>query len=401
MKTIPRRDFLKSTAWLSASLSMGACRLQSQSPTSESSEILASHVVKDAQVIPVKYRWPRFVGKNGRIDFHGQHKVSRACRLETDQGAVGLGFGTGNSAKEVALLLNKNLSHLVSVERGILTPALHGWDTALHDLMGVVLDKPIYQLLGGKGPEASPVYSGMIYLDELNEGNPNKNIDIILNNCQWDYDYGYRQLKVKIGRSGRWYPHDEGLAKDIEVVNEIHRAFSSKGVTLLVDSNNMYNLEDTLAFLKGVSGVPLLWVEEPFHENVEDGRKLRQWMDANGFAHTLYADGEAKPDHDVLMELSRSGRLDAYLSDIVGYGFTPWRKLMPKLKQLQVQASPHAWGSRQKTNITSHLAAGLGNVVTIEGVTCLSDEIDFGNYPIRDGLLHVSNAPGFGMKLLL
>ncbi len=386
---------------MGASAAMGGCGVRSSSATSDYGETLASHVIKDARVIRINYRWPRFVGKNGRIDFHGRDKVSIACKLETDQGAVGLGFGTRNSEKSADLLLNQNLSHLISVEQGILNPTLHGWDTALHDLMGVALDKPVYQLLGAEGPKASPVYSGMIYLDELNPGNPNKNIDIILNNCQWDYDYGYRQLKVKIGRSGRWYPHDEGLAKDIEVVNEIHRAFSAKGVTLLVDSNNMYSLEDTIAFLKGVSDVPLLWVEEPFHENVADGRKLKQWMNANGFVDTLYADGEAKPDHEVLLELSRSGQLDAYLSDIVGYGFTPWRNLMPKLKQMQVQASPHAWGSGQKTNFTSHLAAGLGNIVTIEGVTCFSEEIDFGDYRIKDGLLHVSEAPGFGMKLLL
>ena len=29
------------------------------------------------------------------------------------------------------------------------------------------------------------------------------------------------------------------------------------------------------------------------------------------------------------------------------------------------------------------------------------DEIDFGDYKIKDGKLHVSNKPGFGMKLLI
>jgi L-alanine-DL-glutamate epimerase-like enolase superfamily enzyme len=63
-------------------------------------------------------------------------------------------------------------------------------------------------------------------------------------------------------------------------------------------------------------------------------------------------------------------------------------------------ASPHAWGSRLKTHYAAHLSAGLGNVCTLEGVTCLSDEIDFGDYPIIDGKMRVSDEPGFGMKLL-
>ena len=54
-----------------------------------------------------------------------------------------------------------------------------------------------------------------------------------------------------------------------------------------------------------------------------------------------------------------------------------------------------------KTHYISHLAAGLGNVVTIEGVTCLSDEIDYGDYKIEQGKIKVSDRPGFGMNLLV
>ena len=49
----------------------------------------------------------------------------------------------------------------------------------------------------------------------------------------------------------------------------------------------------------------------------------------------------------------------------------------------------------------SHLAAGLESTAIIEGVTCISDDIDYGNYKIIDGKLNVSDDPGFGMKLLL
>jgi D-galactarolactone cycloisomerase len=47
-----------------------------------------------------------------------------------------------------------------------------------------------------------------------------------------------------------------------------------------------------------------------------------------------------------------------------------------------------------------HLAAAQGNIPTIEGITCFSDDIDYGNYDITDGLISVSDAPGFGMQLL-
>ncbi|MCK5278653.1 MAG: mandelate racemase/muconate lactonizing protein, partial [Cyclobacteriaceae bacterium] len=200
--------------------------------------------------------------------------------------------------------------------------------------------------------------------------------------------------------SGRWYPHDQGLSKDIEVVKLVHDAFKDKNVDILVDSNDMYNYQDTIDFLAGIGDIPIFWVEEPFAEDMENGQLLRKWMDNNGFSKTLYADGEANPDHDLCLEMANKDILDVYLPDVHGYGFTNWIKLMPELTKRKCLASPHAWGNMLKTHYISHLAAGLGNIVTIEGVTCVSDEIDFGDYKIINGKLRVSEDPGFGMKLL-
>jgi L-alanine-DL-glutamate epimerase-like enolase superfamily enzyme len=271
-------------------------------------------------------------------------------------------------------------------------------DLALHDLMGVILDKPVYKLLGARGTKNTPIYSGMIYFDELEpEDNP-AGIDKILENCQWDIDYGYQQLKVKIGRSGKWYPHDAGLKKDIEVVKLINKTFPD--ITLLVDSNDEYTLQDTIDFLDGIGDIPLLWVEEPFRENYEDGKKLRHWMNQNGFENTLYADGEANTDHELCMKMGKEGIMNAYLPDIRSFGFTRWRKLMPQLKKYKMLASPHSFGSMLKTHYNVHIAAACGNIVTIEGVTCISDDIDYGDYKIADGKIQVSDMPGFGMRLL-
>ena len=296
-------------------------------------------------------------------------------------------------------LEGKLVSELISPEKGMrqdLSPYL---DLPLHDLMGVILNKPVYELLGANGTKNTPIYSGMIYFDELDiEGNA-IGFDKLLGNCQWDIDYGYQQLKIKIGRNGKWYSQDEGLKLDIEVVKLIHKTFPD--IELLVDANNAYTLQDTQDFLRGIGDTPLLWMEEPFHENYEDGKKLRQWMDQNGFKDTLYADGEHKPNHDLCMKMGNEKIMNAYLSDIRDYGFTWWRNLMPQLAEHNMLASPHAFWDRLKTNYISHMAAGCGNVVTIEGVTCISDDIDYGDYKIKEGKIQVSEKPGFGMKLLM
>jgi L-alanine-DL-glutamate epimerase-like enolase superfamily enzyme len=87
------------------------------------------------------------------------------------------------------------------------------------------------------------------------------------------------------------------------------------------------------------------------------------------------------------------------LRDVCSFGFTAWRRLMPQLRQLGVAGSPHAWGSPSKTIYAAHLAAGLGNVPAVEGVPGDTHGVDASGHRLRDGRLHLSTAPGFGLRL--
>jgi L-alanine-DL-glutamate epimerase-like enolase superfamily enzyme len=269
-------------------------------------------------------------------------------------------------------------------------------DFALHDLAGVVLKLPVYQMLGAAGPQACDCYSGMIYFDDLEPPSRPAGIDKVLENCQADIDRGYRQLKVKIGRGNKWMPKQQGLERDIEVTRQIAKRFPE--VRILVDGNNGFTIDEILQYLEGIGDVQLFWIEEPFHENVQDYSRLRRWL-VEQKRQTYLADGEAAPDWKVLDELFAKKVLDVQLVDVVGFGFTPWRSLLTRLKQQGHLASPHAWGSALKTNYVSHLAAGIGSVVTVEGVTCSSRDVDLSGYKLADGKLSVSQAPGFGMML--
>lgn len=391
---IPRRDFLVQASFMASGVMMSRSAL-----AAEKFPEMSRHKVAKVETVHLDFEWPRLVGKNSRKAVHGQHKKVFATRIHTDQGAMG--WGAGNSEKQGAALIGKKVLELIDPDQGILPGVPSSMDLALHDLAGMILNKPVYQLLGAKGPQSTSLYSGMIYFDELEPPNNPAGLDKVLENCRWDLDHGYRKLKVKIGRNNKWYPHDEGLQKDIEVVNTIYDTFKERGVEILVDANDGYNMQDCIEFLKGIKGVPLYWFEEPFKEEIVESKKLRDWMHANGFEKTLFADGEYQQDYDQCMKMAEQGILDVYLADVVGFGFTPWRKALPQLKKFNTFASPHAWGTALKSNYAIHLSAGLGQCCTIEGVTCMSNEIDFGSYPLVDGMVKVSDAPGFGMKLLV
>ncbi len=406
--TIQRREFLTSALVTATALT---CQGQQNSQENSSGsneeenarrrEQLAPHRITNIEVGSVQIRWPRLVGRNARLGVHGRGPRVNVCRLTTNRGASGWGILRGSLNMANALrnrFRNRALTEIFDPGTGVTDETALPLDFALHDLAGIILEIPVYQMLGSHGPESSPCYSGMIYFDDIEPLDNPPGIDRVLENCRADVARGYRQLKVKIGRGNRWMPRQAGIGRDIDVTREIARTLPN--ITILVDANDGYTPDDMIRYLDGIGDVELFWIEEPFRENVHNFRRLKQWL-RDHQRNTFLADGEANPDHTVLGQLMEQDLLDVHLIDIAGYGFTAWRRFMPGLRRQNVQASPHAWGNILKTYYVSHLARGLGNVVTVEGVTCTCDQVDFGQYRLQDGQLTPSPQPGFGMRLNL
>lgn len=367
---------------------------------------LSRHRIDGVEFRQVDLRWPRLVGKNARLDVHGRGpERMTVCVVKTDQGATGWGEMQGNrrdAERAFEQVRGKPVSDLINPAEGITSNDWRVLDIPLHDLAGKLLGIPVWKMLdeGRETPFVTKIYSGMIYFDELqpieHSWEP-KGIDKVLENCQWDYDHGYRQFKVKIGRGNIWMEPEAGLQRDIEVVKAIAAAFPD--VEILVDGNDGFTADGFIRFLEGIAPIPLFWIEEPFRETLADWRKLAQWTRANGYEKTYLADGEAAPDFEILEPLEAEGTLTLRLTDIVGAGFTRWREWMPELKQQNVAVSPHTWGSGLKTVYTAHLVGGLGNAPTVEGVTCNDADVDFGENRIVDGQFQPSSEPGFGLRL--
>jgi L-alanine-DL-glutamate epimerase-like enolase superfamily enzyme len=397
-----RRNFIQNISGGTAAIYLSANPFVSQSNNifSNISE-LDYHTIEKISTKKVRINYPRFVGKNAIKGNHGWGYNEIVCELITDKGAKGWGVVLwGYSEDEVVkYVTNKKVSDLFLPAVGVIDPAAALCDVALHDLAGNILNKPVYEIMGAVQPETAVCYSGMIYFDDLSTFyNKPAGIDILLKECQFDYDLGYRQFKLKIGRGNKWMPKTAGIQRDIEVTKLIKNAFPY--CDILVDGNDGYPVDEFEIYLKGIEGTKLFWIEEPFRETVEDYTKLKSILKNMG-TKTLLADGEANPDQKFLRQLEEMKLIDVHLTDIQDIGYTGWRKLMPELKKLEVLASPHAWGSQLKTNCVAHLTAAYGNTVTIEGVTCISDDIDFGDYRLENGKLIPSSEPGFGMKILI
>ncbi len=359
------------------------------------------HTVAEVRFTTVKLRYPRLVGKNSQLDVHGWGPESGINILYTNKGASGWGLNKG-SQKELStrseMIKGRKISELLVPETGVTSPVYEGFDFSLYDLAGKILRKPVYRLLGKRRPETQLCYSGMIYFDDLEPAEKPAGIDKILEECRWDYNYGYRQFKLKIGRGNKWMTKEQGLKRDIEVTKLVAANFP--GCDILVDGNNGFTVDEFIKYLEGIGDIRLFWIEEPFHETIDNYAILWSWMRNHNITGTLLADGEAKPDQDVLTQLRSQKIVKVALEDIQSLGFTNWISLIKDIRSRGLLASPHNWGSAIKTSYTAHLAGAFGATATIEGVTCTSDDVDLTGFTLKKGRLIPPAKPGFGMDLL-
>jgi len=234
----------------------------------------------------------------------------------------------------------------------------------------------------------------------------------VLAACQQDYDAGYRAFKLKIGRSFKWMPRKEGLQRDIEVTHAVKERFPD--CRILVDANDAFAVDEAIKYVQSVADCDLYWIEEPFEEDYDSLKRLKDAMAKVG-CRALIADGErrkrqAKPltRHggyveeftDRLYCLAEAKLVDVFVLDLGIVGFARWRKLMPALVKAGIKASPHLWMWTPRTYYCAQLAAGVGNVCIIEGIPGQASGIDYSAYKITDGKLVVPDTPGFGLKLV-
>jgi D-galactarolactone cycloisomerase len=395
---VERRKFIKLAGAYTAAGFIGT--EISDFPEIQKDSDLQYHKITDIKFTTVKLSYPRLVGKNSLLGVHGSGVILGIHVIYTGQGASGWGLNRDSEkvmTDKFELIRGKSVSDLISPLSGLNSPDTEPFDFSLFDLAGRILDKPVYQLLGKRRPETPSCYTGMIYFDDLEPADNPAGPDKIIEECRYDYNYGYRQFKLKIGRGFKWMGKKEGLQRDIEVTKLIHNSFPD--CDILVDGNNGFTIDEFLSYMEGINGVRLYWIEEPFHETVQDYAKLRSWLKAHNLT-PLLADGEANPDYAVLKQLGSQKIINVYLQDIAGFGFTRWIKFIKEISLAGLLASPHAWGSAIKTNYTAHLAGAFGTTATIEGVTCNSSDVDLTGYKLRRGKLIPSSKPGFGMDLL-
>ncbi len=362
---------------------------------------LLGQTISEIRFKEFRARYPRLHGKNAVKSYHGFGGSVQIAQIFTEEGVSGWGSLCKDleSARTAGKqLVGANVADVFQPDIGLTDDRFAAFDIALHDLAGKILQMPVARMMNPNAELQARVYDGAIYMNDIIPEERPQGSNQIYQDCQQDWALGHRTFKIKIGRGYKWMDHDEGLKRDIDIVREIHKRFPSAGI--MVDANNGYSLEDAIAFLEGIDGVPLYWFEEPFKEAEDEDRALHEYINQRR-PGTLIADGESLPDIPLLLDLAEKRVLDVIQPDVCGFGFTAWRKLMKTIADKGFRGSPHAWGDVVKTHYCAHLAAAYPHhIPCVEAVLGTSEGIDHSGYRLSEGVLSIPDKPGFGMDLI-
>lgn len=329
-----------------------------------------------------------------------------ACVVTAEDGTWGLGLTLFSGP--VVRLIQDHLSSLVvgqnpmAVDKiwdmlqrsaspygrgGIASYAISALDTALWDLKGKLLRRPVYELLGGPQKEQIFCYASNTDISYGAEAS-----------IAWFLELGFKAVKVFL----RHGPEDgiSGLRRNEELVAHTREQVGDD-VELMVDAWMSLNSEYAVRLAEALRPYRIKWLEDYLlPEDMESYFRVRQRLPGQ----TL-ASGEHWSTIHPFATAAAHGLVDIFQPDIL------WSGGISAVVRICHLAEAHG-----QTVIThagmnypygQHLALAMPAVIwgeRSEGVSPpgvpLEEMVTLpGTVPIRDGTVRPTDAPGFGLEV--
>ncbi len=269
-------------------------------------------------------------------------------------------------------------THIRALQCGEWGPFAHviaGLDIAFHDLLARRAALPMAQFLSPDAASSVPTYASGIHINDA---------DRIIGESR---ALGFDAFKVKVGF---------GLATDIDRVTGICKTLGEKE-RLFTDANQAWCAEDAIAFLAGLEGHPVGWLEEPIPADAP----AADWQRVAASSHIPLAGGEnitGTLDFDTAIA---SGIFGVIQPDVAKWGgVSKCRAVGQEATDQGRIYCPHFLGGG------IGLAASAAVLASIKGGGLL--EVDSNDNPLRGafnlwdagaarGRFQISDQPGLGI----
>jgi len=270
--------------------------------------------------------------------------------------------------------------------------ALCGVDTALWDIRGKRAGLSVQRLLGGER-DAFPVYASSMRREITPEAEAERMLAL-------RERYGYRAFKFRIGRecghdSDQWPGRTEAIVK-------IMRATLGDDATLLVDANSCYSPAKAIEVGRLLADYGICHFEEPCpYWELDWTRQVTEALDID------VTGGEQDNNLIVWKQMIDSRAVDVIQPDICYMGgITRTLQVADYARRAGLPCTLHSANLSLVTLFSIHFMAAIENAgdyveFSIEGLDYYpwQDRIFTPGYAIRDGMVQISAAPGWGIEI--
>jgi len=283
--------------------------------------------------------------------------------VETDEGHIGLGNAglCPDVTKQIidsklrGLLIGENplnteylyekmyRSSVAFGRKGAVLAAISAIDIALWDVKGLVLQQPVFVLLGGRTKESIDTYYSRLYTRDL---------DSLRSEAARYKAEGFSGMKLRCG-----YPLTEGwagLKKNVEMVRVVREAVGDD-TAIMLEAYMGFNFSYARQLLKELEPYNLRWVEELLlPDEIHNFARLKQYTDIP------LSGGEHEYTRYGFQDLVKAEALDIFQFDTnrVG-GFTEAQKICTLAQVNGIEVIPHGGQMHNLHVVMSSFAAPM------------------------------------------
>jgi D-galactarolactone cycloisomerase len=169
-------------------------------------------------------------------------------------------------------------------------------------------------------------------------------------------------------------------------------------VGVIVDASMRYTLDVAERMAGLLKELDVFWYEEPFEpEDIDSYVALRQRI------NVPIAAGENEFGVEGFRELLRAGAVDVVQPDACrAGGITACYRVGVMAAEYGASVGTHTWSDAVALTANAHVIAALSNGLSVEVDRTgnpFIDDLLVESLDVRDGLLHLSDAPGLGVEL--